>query len=78
MTRFVTIHRAAELTGYSTRAIQTKIDRGVWVEGRQWIRAPDGRILIDMDGYEEWATSDIKASRRAMEGSGSTSRAMAA
>lgn len=78
MVRYVTIHKAEELTGYSTRAIQTKIDRGVWVQGRQWIRAPDGRILIDMEGYEEWATSDFEASKRIAAGSASISRGMAA
>jgi hypothetical protein len=50
--RFVTIALAEALTGYTKYAIQTKIDRGVWIEGREWRRAPDGRVLIDMRGYE--------------------------
>jgi hypothetical protein len=50
--RFVTIPLAELLTGYTTAAIETKIARGVWVEGREWRRAPDGRVLIDMRGYE--------------------------
>jgi hypothetical protein len=24
------------------------------VEGQVWRRAPDGRILIDMEGYRRW------------------------
>ena len=53
--RYVTIALAAMLTGYSVSAIETKIARGVWLEGREWKRAPDGRILVDMRGYEKWA-----------------------
>lgn len=53
--RFVTIELAAVLTGFSPAAIRTKIQRGVWVEGREWVHAPDSRVLVDMKGYERWA-----------------------
>jgi hypothetical protein len=52
--RFVTIELAAAITGFSPGAIRTKIARGVWLEGRQWVKR-DGRVLIDMRGYEAWA-----------------------
>lgn len=52
--RFVTIELAATITGFSPGAIRTKIARGVWIEGRQWVKR-DGRVLIDMKGYEQWA-----------------------
>jgi hypothetical protein len=52
--RYVTIPLATALTGYTTYAIETKIARGVWLEGREWRRAPDGRVLIDLQGYERW------------------------
>ena len=55
--RFVTISLAHALTGYTVNAIETKIKRGVWIEGREWRRAPDGRVLIDMRGYERWVES---------------------
>ena len=48
--RFVTISLAHALTRYTVSAIETKIKRGVWIEGREWRRAPDGRVLIDMRG----------------------------
>ncbi len=51
---FVTIDKAAELTGYSKRAIQVKISNGVWLEGRECFKAPDGRRLISMKGYAAW------------------------
>jgi hypothetical protein len=52
--RYVTIGLAATVTGYTIVAIETKIARGIWVEGHEWRRAPDGRILIDLQGYERW------------------------
>jgi hypothetical protein len=47
---YVLIQKASEITGYSPKAIEVKIERGVWVEGREWVKAPDGRRLINMDG----------------------------
>jgi len=70
--RFVTIPLAESLTGYTTGAIETKIARGVWVEGREWRRTSDGRILIDMRGYERWVENQNQAaSVKSVGGSGS-------
>lgn len=52
--RFVTIELASVMTGFTPGAIRTKIAKGVWLEGRQWVKR-DGRVLIDMRGYETWA-----------------------
>ena len=52
--RYVRIPLAAMLTGYTEKAIQRKIEVGVWLEGREWKRAPDGAILVDMRGFERW------------------------
>lgn len=54
--RFVTIPLAATMTGYTPSAMRTKITRGYWVEGREYVRAPDGHVLIDMRGYERWVS----------------------
>ena len=54
--RFVTIKKFALESGYTEDAVRSKIDKGVWLEGTVWIKAPDGRILIDQEGYEKWAT----------------------
>ncbi|WP_202842097.1 excisionase [Luteimonas saliphila] len=54
MTRFVTIKRFGELTGYSEEAARQKMKRGDWLEGREFRKAPDGRVLMDMEGYEQW------------------------
>jgi hypothetical protein len=52
--RYVRIVLAQALTGYTVKAIERKIERGDWVEGKLWRRAPDGRIVIDMTGYHQW------------------------
>jgi len=52
--RFVQLRVFETLTGYTEKAVERKIATGVWVEGRQFRRAPDGRVLVDLDGYETW------------------------
>ena len=53
--RFVRPAKFEAITGYTVEAIQTKIKRGVWLEGREFVRAPDGNILLDLQGYYLWA-----------------------
>ncbi len=53
-TPYVLIKKAAELTGYTPRAIEAKIAKGQWVEGREWIKAPDGHRMISLKGYQQW------------------------
>lgn len=65
MLRHVTIPKAAAETGYTEDAIRSKIKRGEWLEGVVWIKAPDGRILIDLEGYEKWATGEASLQHRA-------------
>ena len=45
-------------SGYSEKAVARKIEDGVWVEGCEYVRAPDGRLLIDMGGFEKWALGE--------------------
>ena len=52
--RYVLLSLANLLTGYSIKAMERKIERGDWQEGKVWRRAPDGRILIDVVGYQRW------------------------
>lgn len=54
---YVLIPKAAELTGYSRRAIELKIARGQWVEGREWRKAPDGHRMINLEGVRRWVES---------------------
>ena len=65
MIRYVTINRFAELSGYSVNAIHKRRQRGLWKENEIWIKAPDGRILIDIEGYKIWAV--IGANTQALD-----------
>ena len=51
---YVTVALAATLTGYSEKAIRSKIEQGVWLEGREYRKAPDDRVLISMNGFAAW------------------------
>ncbi|QTD90788.1 excisionase [Burkholderia anthina] len=52
--RYVTVFKFCEMTGYTEEAVKSKRRDGVWLEGQLWIKAPDGRILMDIEGYEKW------------------------
>lgn len=66
MLRYVTIPKFAEQSGYSEDAIRTKIRDGIWMEGKIWMKAPDNRVLIDTEGYQEWVETGgvLKLRRR--------------
>lgn len=63
--RYVLIERYAELSGYTPKAIRLKIERGVWLEGRQYRKAPDGHIMIDVEGVERWVEGRLEPSKPA-------------
>ncbi len=52
--RYVQPVKFEQLTGYTVKAVERKIERGDWVEGHEYRKAPDGRILVDLDGYNRW------------------------
>jgi hypothetical protein len=52
--RYVRLPLFERMTGYTQKAVRRKIEEGVWLEGRQYKRAPDGHILVDMEGYARW------------------------
>jgi hypothetical protein len=58
--RYVLLPLANLITGYSVKAMERKIERGDWQEGKVWRRAPDGRILIDVVGYQRWVEHDYR------------------
>ena len=53
-TRYVRLNHFERLTGYTQKAVRRKIESGVWVEGREYRRAPDGHIIVDLQGYHQW------------------------
>ncbi len=54
MIRYQTIAKFSAESGYSEDAINSKIRDGVWLEGQVWKKAPDGRRLIDLEGFSQW------------------------
>jgi hypothetical protein len=62
--RYVLLPVANLLTGYSVKAMERKIERGDWQEGKVWKRAPDGRIVIDVLGYQRWIEGPKAAVQR--------------
>lgn len=62
--RYVTIPKFAEMSGYSIKAIEHKVHLGVWVEGQQYRRAPDNRVLIDVVGVERWVEGQQAQSKQ--------------
>jgi len=54
---YVRIPKAAELTGYTVKAIEQKIDSGVWAYGSLWTYTPLGERVIIMKGYHAWVES---------------------
>lgn len=61
--RYVTVEKFAVESGYTEQAIRTKMSRGVWIEGRHWRRAPDGKPLIDTTGVEAWVEGQPEPSK---------------
>jgi hypothetical protein len=80
MLRYLTIPKFSAESGYTEDAIRTKIRDGVWLEGEIWKKAPDGRILIKVEGYEEWVETggELKVHRKAASKSPSCIGASAA
>lgn len=57
--RHVKLSKFEELTGYTANSVHQKIKTGAWAEGREYIKAPDGRVLVDLERYDEWARSNV-------------------
>lgn len=49
------------ITGYTEKAVRRKIEEGVWLQDKEYKRAPDGHILIDLEGYHKWVEGPRQA-----------------
>ena len=81
MIRYVLIPLFCASTGYTEKAVRRKIQSGVWLQDQVWRKAPDGHILIDMEGYNKWVehqTSQELKSEAVRSGSRSTGADVAA
>lgn len=52
--KYVKLPLFEALTGYTEKAVRRKIEEGHWLEGQEYVRAPDGHVLVNMDGYYKW------------------------
>ena len=58
MIEYKTIRQFASESGYSEEAIRTKISRGVFRENEVWVRSPDSRVLISIQGFNLWVRNE--------------------
>lgn len=56
--RYVTLD-AYSASGYTVKAMQEKISKGIWCQGKEYRKAPDGRILVDILGVEKWVEKGL-------------------
>ncbi|WP_139558304.1 MerR family transcriptional regulator [Methylotetracoccus oryzae] len=52
--KYATIRKFSDMCGYSEEGIRQNIKKGIWREKIHWIRAPNGRILINILGVQAW------------------------
>jgi len=51
---WVLINKLCSEVGYSDDAVRAKIKRGVWVMGVHFTKAPDGRLLFNLEAIKKW------------------------
>ena len=66
--RFVSVKRFAELSGYTEKAVYHKIADGVWLENRHFRRAPDNRILMDVERLKKVSAKTVNNNLTALGG----------
>jgi len=57
--RYIKLTRFEDVTGYTQIAIQTKKKTGKWMEGVHILKAPDGKLVVDLDAYEAWCRGEL-------------------
>lgn len=51
---WVLINVLERVTGYSDDAIRAKVKKTVWKFGVHWSKAPDGRLVFDVNAVRRW------------------------
>jgi hypothetical protein len=52
--KWVLIKKLADIFGYTKNAARAKIKNGVWLKGIHWTKAPDNRILFNIEAIQSW------------------------
>ena len=69
MIEYKTVRQFAAESGYTEEAIRTKISRGVFGENEVWVRGPDNRVLISIQGFNEWVRKGQEFVQQAIQAS---------
>lgn len=57
--KYYTISKCSEMYGISEEAIRALKKKGFWREDVHWVKAPNGRIFINVKGVNEWIESKV-------------------
>lgn len=57
--KWVLINKVIELIGYTDDAIRSKIQKGVWQSGTHWRKAPDGRLVFNLEAIQKWIEGKV-------------------
>lgn len=57
-TRYLLLTEWLKRSGYSKDAFNGKRQSGVWLEGKHWIKSPDGKLQVDWRAVEQWIESN--------------------
>jgi len=52
--KWIKLNRFTLMSGYTSKAVYNKIERGKWEKNIHWRKAPDGRYFINPKAIEEW------------------------
>lgn len=52
--KWISIQKCAELYGITEEAIRALKKKGDWREQTHWVKAPNGRIFINVKKVDEW------------------------
>ncbi len=52
--QWVLIPAFSTMTGYTEKAVRRKLEDGVWVIGKHYKKAPDGRVTMNLQEYYNW------------------------
>lgn len=56
--KWMTLGLFCDRYGYTRDAFDKKRSRGIWLEGKHWRKAPDGKIMINWRAIEDWIEGD--------------------
>ena len=52
--KWIKLNKFTSISGYTSKAVYNKLERGVWICNVHWRKAPDGRIFINVNAVENW------------------------